>query len=129
MAAIVIFPAQYGGPKWQGPGGSSILLPDLNDMDSEFQELVQELRDTHAGKSVIQAYSKRLAFQTLGRTWCWSVFERWCSSGGVRVLVFDCWCSSGGVRVRTWSSCLYHSLAHLLFNSQENQSNTGTMQP
>ena len=70
MAAIVIFPAQYGGPKWQGPGGSSILLPDLSDMDSEFQELVQELRDTHAGKSVIQAYSKRLAFQTLGRTWC-----------------------------------------------------------
>ena len=93
MAAIVIFPAQYGGPKWQGPGGSSILLPDLNDMDSEFQELVQELRDTHAGKSVIQAYSKRLAFQTLGRTWCW--------------LVFEC-----------WSSYSYHSLAHL-FNSQK----------
>ena len=102
LAAIVIFPAQYGGPKWQGPGGSSILLPDLNSSmpDSGVLGSVQELRDTHAGKSVIQAYSKRLAFQTLGRTWCWSVFECWCSSVGVRVLVFECF---GGVRVRTRS--------------------------
>lgn len=71
LAGILLVPPQYGGARWISggkDGAHSVLMPPMSALPKPFHELCLELRDTPAGRLALHTYSKRLAFQRLGRS-------------------------------------------------------------